>query len=144
MKILAKTGGAANSQKMTNFSKGKWSGSDQLWWVGKEIGAKLDLELPVAQNGNYDLELVLTKARDYGIVQIMLDGKRLGGPIDLFNTPDVITTGVLSFEKNQLKKGNHKLSLEIVGSNPKAVKSYMVGLDYVQLKQSQTGNNIIY
>ena len=139
MKILAKTGGAANSQKMTNFSKGKWSGSDQLWWVGKEIGAKLDLELPVAQNGNYDLELVLTKARDYGIVQIMLDGKRLGGPIDLFNTPDVITTGVLSFEKNQLKKGNHKLSLEIVGSNPKAVKSYMVGLDYVQLKQSQTG-----
>ncbi|MCH7688129.1 MAG: c-type cytochrome, partial [Planctomycetes bacterium] len=138
MKILAKTAGSAASQKMNNFSKGTWSGSDQLWWTGAKPGARLDLELPVLQNGNYDLEIVLTKARDYGIVQVLLDGKRLGGPIDLFNAPDVITTGVLSFKKNQLKKGTHKLSLEIVGSNPKAVKSYMVGLDYVHLKQTQT------
>jgi putative membrane-bound dehydrogenase-like protein len=140
MKILAKTVGTARSQKMNSFSKGNWSGSDQLWWTGAKTGARLDLELPVVQNGNYDLEIVLTKARDYGIVQLLLDEKRLGGPIDLFNAPDVITTGVLSFEKNQLKKGPHTLSLQIVGSNPKAVKSYMVGLDYVYLKQTQNEN----
>ncbi len=32
-----------------------------------------------------------------------------------------------------LKAGGHKLTIEIVGTNPKAVKGYMCGLDYVYL-----------
>ena len=53
--------------------------------------------------------------------------------IDLFNSPDVITTGVLTFENQELSAGNHKLSVEIVGANPKAVPAFMFGLDYVRL-----------
>jgi len=140
MKILAKTAGTARSQKMSAFPKDRWSGADHLWWTGARTGAKLDLELPVGKNGEYELEIVLTKARDYGIVQVLLDGKQLGGPIDLYNSPDVITTGVLSFEKRELKKGTHTLSLQIVGANPKAIKSYMIGLDYVRLKKMPSEN----
>ena len=89
--------------------------------------------LPVKTAGDYLLELVATRARDYGIVQLRVDDVPLGAPIDLFNSPDVITTGVLSFSLDGLAAGQHTLVIEIVGSNPKAAKAYMFGLDYVRL-----------
>ena len=36
-----------------------------------------DLELPVAADGVYSLEFALTKARDYGIVQVQIDDESL-------------------------------------------------------------------
>ena len=133
MKIVGKTAGEARNQPMGGFLKDRWSGADHLWWTGAKPGASLDLALPVMKSGIYDVEIVLTRARDYGIVQLLLDGKKLGEPIDLYNSPDVITTGVLAFGRRDLSAGNHKLTLEIVGANAKAVKAYMVGLDYVRL-----------
>lgn len=133
MKILNKTGGSARSQPMGGFPKDRWSGVDHLWWTGGKPGDKLDLELPVEKAGRYEIELVLTQARDYGVVQLSLDDEKLGEPLDLYNSPDVITTGVLSFDGRELSAGDHKLSVEIIGTNPKAVKAYMFGLDYVRL-----------
>lgn len=133
MKILNKTGGSARSQPMGGFPKDRWSGVDHLWWTGGKPGDKLDLELPIERAGRYEIELVLTQARDYGVVQLSLDDEKLGEPLDLYNSPDVITTGVLSFDGRELSAGDHKLSVEIIGTNPKAVKAYMFGLDYVRL-----------
>ena len=59
---------------------------------GARPGAKLNLRLPVKSAGQQRLDLGLTKARDYAIVQFYLDGKRLGEPIDLYHAPDVIPT----------------------------------------------------
>jgi hypothetical protein len=53
--------------------------------------------------------------------------------LDLYNTPEVITTGVLTYRGVQLAEGAHRLSVEIVGANPAAVKNHMVGVDYVRL-----------
>lgn len=139
MKIVGKTGGNAASQGMGGFSKDRWSGTDHLWWTGGKPGSRLELELPVAADGSYSIELVLGMARDYGIVRVLLDGEAIGEPIDCFNDPDVITTGVLSFGPRQISKGNHKLGFEIVGANPKAVKAYMVGVDYVRLTSEGGG-----
>jgi putative membrane-bound dehydrogenase-like protein len=133
LKILKVSAGNAAPQAMGGFSKDKWSGNSQLWWTGGKRGARLDLELPVAADGVYSLELVLTKARDYGIVQVHIDDEMLGQPIDGYNFPDVITTGVLNFEPRKLTKGNHKLTFEIVGKHPDAVPGFMVGIDYVRL-----------
>jgi hypothetical protein len=133
LKVLKATGGAAASQKMTAFTKDAWSGADHLWWTGAKPGDKLEVELPVETAGKYTVELVLTRARDYGIVQLSLNGRALGGPIDLFNNPEVITTGVLDFDGIELTKGPHKLGVEILGAHPEAVKAFMFGLDYVRL-----------
>jgi len=133
LKILKVSAGNAVSQKMGGFNKDKWSGDDQLWWTGGRRGARLDLELPVAADGEFVLEVVLTKARDYGIVQVRIDDETLGSPIDGFNNPDVITTGVMNFEPRKLTKGNHKLTFEITGKHPDAVPGFMVGVDYVRL-----------
>ncbi|QDU43993.1 FG-GAP repeat protein [Symmachiella dynata] len=134
LKIIGKTAGNARSQPMGGFHADRWSGNDHFWWTGAGPGEKLELEIPVETAGAAELEIVLTRARDYGIVQLLWDGQKLGAPIDLYNAPDVVTTGVLSFPVSGLTPGNHKLTIEILGAHPKAAKAYMVGLDFVRLK----------
>ncbi len=134
LKIIGKTAGNVTSQSMRGFHRDRWSGDDHLWWTGAGPGAKLDLELPVKNSGATELEIVLTRARDYGIVQLWLDDQKLGGPIDLFNARDVINTGVLTFPVTALSKGPHKLTIEILGAHPEAAKAFMVGLDYVRMQ----------
>ena len=73
-----------------------------------------------------------TKAPDYGIVQLYLDGEKLGGPLDLYHTA-VVPSGPLVMGACTLAAGEHKLRIEILGANEKALKAYMFGLDYVKL-----------
>ena len=133
LKVVGATNGTNRNQPMNKFSADRWSAGSQLFWTGAKPGDRLDLQVPVEADGVYTLEVVLTRARDYGIVQLSWDDERLGGPIDLFNAPDVVTTGVLGFPARKTSSGSHTLTIEIVGANPQAVKSYMVGLDYLRL-----------
>jgi hypothetical protein len=131
MKILSKTGGAPQEQDMAGFGEA-WSGESHLWWIETKPGDKLELALPVEKAGRYKLSAQLTKAIDYGIVQLSLDGEKLGQPVDLFNN-GVVATGELDLGTRELTAGEHKLGVEITGANEKAVKGYMFGLDYVKL-----------
>ncbi len=133
LKIVDKSG-SVTSQDMREFAKDRWSGNDHLWWRGGKPGDRLKLEIEVSESAEYELQLALTRARDYGIVQLYWDEEKLGDPIDLFNEPDVLTTGLLSFGTRKIEQGTHYLTIEITGANPKAVKSYMFGLDFVWLK----------
>jgi len=128
------TGGDANDQDMSGFGAGKWSGDSQLWWTGAKPGDKLDLALPVKDAGKYKLSIRLTKARDYGIVQLSVDGKAAGTPIDLYN-PEVVPTEVIDLGTFDFDAGKHKLTFEIKGANEKADKAYMVGVDYVRIEK---------
>jgi hypothetical protein len=134
LKVLKKTGGNLTTQDMTGFGEA-WSNEAQLWWTGAKPGDVVELALPVAEAGGYKVKMQLTKAIDYGIVRISLDGIDVAGrSFDLFNR-GVIATGELDMGTFELAKGEHTLRLEIVGANPNAVKSYMVGLDYVKLEK---------
>ena len=131
LKILAKTGGNTQEQDMTGFP-GQWSNDAHLWWIGTKPGDKLDLALPVKETGKYQLGAQLTKAPDYAIVQLYLDGQKLGSPIDLYDK-SVIPSGLLALGACDLTAGDHKLTVEILGANDKATKNYMFALDYVKL-----------
>jgi hypothetical protein len=131
LKILAHSGGNPQVQDMTPWGE-SWSNDAQLWWTDAKPGDKLELGLPVAKAGKYQVLAQLTKAVDYGIVQFWLDGERLGQPIDLFHD-GVVPTGELGLGARALSAGDHKLTVEITGANPLAVKSFMFGLDYVKL-----------
>ncbi len=133
LKILTKTGGNPSPQDLSLFGDG-WSAESHLWWIETKPGNTLDLAIPVEKAGTYRLKMQLTKAVDYGIVQLSLDGKPLGKPIDLYNN-GVIPTGVLDMGTHELTKGQHVLRVEIIGANPKAIKSYMFGLDYIKLEE---------
>ena len=118
---------------MSKFRADNWSNQSQLWWTGAKPGDTLALELPQF-TGTIDLEVALTCARDYGIVQLSLDDKPLGPPIDLYH-PDVITTGVLSFPRIAVEGNRHTLNVQIAGANRKAAKAYMFALDYLRIKK---------
>ena len=133
LKILSQTGGHPQEQDMTAWGE-TWSNEAQLWWTGAKPGDKLELALPVAKAGKYQLLAQLTKAVDYGIVQLSLDGEKLGQPVDLFHD-GVVASGELDFGTHALSVGEHKLAVEITGANSKAVKSFMFGLDYVKLTE---------
>ena len=128
-KVLNEPRGNVQTQGMTQYDD-TWKNNDQLWWTGAKPGDKLELMLPVKTSGNYRVSVVLTKARDYGVVQLSLDGKKAGQPIDLYN-PQVILTDPIDVGTHQLSEGEHTLAVEIIGANEKAIQSYMFGLDYV-------------
>ncbi|MEW6741331.1 MAG: glycoside hydrolase family 172 protein [Planctomycetota bacterium] len=133
MTIIAKSAGDARPQEMAGFGP-DWSHESHLWWTDAGEGATLDLELPVAEPGRYEVRAQFTKAIDYGIVQMSIDGTALGEPLDLYND-GVVATGELSIGTTELKGPKALLRLTIAGANPNAVKRYMVGLDYVLLKR---------
>jgi putative heme-binding domain-containing protein len=134
MKVLEKTRGSAQPQDMRGFTKDRWSASSQLWWTGAQPKDTLTLEFEASQDGRYDLQIVLTKARDYAVIQLLIDDVPLGDPIDGYNTPEVITTGLLTLPGRELTKGSHRFQVQILGKHPEAAPGYMVGIDFLRIK----------
>jgi hypothetical protein len=137
MRVLKASAGKAGVQKMGGFKKDRWSGDAQLFWSGGKKGETLTLELEVGTTGKYDVSAVMTMAVDYATVEFAIDDKKLGEPLDLYNSPDVITTGVLRPGRVELKEGSHHLTIRITGANPAAVQKFMVGLDYLLLEPTK-------
>jgi hypothetical protein len=131
--VLRATAGKTTRQKMVAFKTGQWSGGEQLFWTGGKPGERLELEISVPTEGEYELSAAMTMARDYGVVQVKLDDEPLGKPLDLYNYPDVIASGEISLGSKKLAAGKHTLILELAGANASAVQAFMVGLDYLRL-----------
>jgi hypothetical protein len=132
LKVLKPVAGQPQIQDMSGWL-GRWSGDAQLWWTNAKPGDQLNLALPVKQAGRYVVKAQFTKAVDYGVMQILLNGRPLGKPLDFFN-PNVIPSGELTLGTAALKAGENRLAIRVVGANPKAVKAYMCGLDYLKLE----------
>ena len=127
--MLGDPAGDPQTQKMTSFG-GKWSNGDQLWWTGgAKPGDKLEVALPVKAEGKHRVSVILTKARDYAVVRLSLDGKPPASR-STYN-PTVIRTEPIPLGTIELSGAEHVLGAEIVGKNEKAVPSYMFGLDEV-------------
>lgn len=133
LKVIEKSGGSVRDQDMAEFRDDRWSGNKHLWWTGGKPKDRLSVEIPAVKQGTYDLEVVLTKARDYAVVELQLNGKTVDPAIDCFDAKNVITTGVLTYPGLQLPEGSSQLTLVIRGANAKAVKGYMVAVDFVKL-----------
>lgn len=132
--VVSASAGRTMEQALNHY-EGRWSMSVHLWWRDAKPGDKLTLNLPVAEAGNYEILGQFTKARDYGIVQLFLDGKPLGEPMDFYH-PAVVPTGEISLGRQELAAGSHELTAEITGANPEALQRYMFGLDYLLLRRN--------
>ncbi len=136
MKIVKITDGQARLQKMQAFKKDRWSENNHLWWTGGKPGSRLILQFPVDNSGEYEILAVFTKAHDYGKIKVKVDDQPQAFEFDLFNKPDVVTTGVVSLGTMKLKAGNHLLHIEITGKHPQATPAYMFGIDYLYLSRT--------
>ncbi len=128
------TGGNAREQVMTNFGP-SWSGNKHLWWTGAKPGDTLTLVLPEVPPGTHDLTLYPTAAKDYGQVKVLINGQIR--ETDLYN-PEVVPADPLQFEKVNVSPGEPlKIAIQILGANPEAKPSYMVGIDRVEISPAK-------
>ncbi|MQA26956.1 MAG: hypothetical protein GEU94_16175 [Micromonosporaceae bacterium] len=95
--------------------------------------ATATLEFTVPNSGEYDLSMVLTKARDYGIVQLAMDGADVGEAVDGYHDPGVIKTDPIDMGTVKLDAGKHRLTLTLTGKND-ASTGYLAGVDVLYLR----------
>lgn len=129
---VIKNTGNVSVQNMSNWASHKWSNDAQLWWTGAKPGDQLDMKFDVKNARKYKLAVNLTKANDYGKVEIYLNGQKIGGELDLYDQ-NVVNSGQINLADLELKAGTQNISFKITGANPKAKKSYMVGIDCIKL-----------
>ncbi len=128
LKKLQMTGGILEIQDLPEH---RWSNDSQVWWRDAKVGDRLELEFEVSTSGNYEVVANLTKANDYGIVAVSVND----GPARRFDRyHEVVAHDPLVLGTFQLSAGANRLQVEIVGSNDKAIRRHMFGLDYLQLK----------
>lgn len=126
----AATKGSLRVQQMGTF-KGEWSGGAQLWWVEAEPGARLSIPLEAPEAGTYELIGFFTRAQDYGIIRLLLNGRPVGDLMDGFS-PKVEPSGPISFGRVELKKGINELEIELLGKDARSAgysNGYLVGID---------------
>lgn len=128
MKVIEKTATVETQQVGDEFS-----GEAHLWWRDGKPGDKLVLGFESPAAGMKHVILRLTKAQDYGIVRFAVNDTKAGKLIDLYND-GVRPSDPIDLGEFELKAGENRLTVEIVGANPKALKRHMFGLDYLLLK----------
>lgn len=124
------TGGEVQVQEMDQF-EGTWGGDAQLWWVEARPGDRLTLPLEAPAAGTYDLVGFFTRAQDYGIVRLHVNGEPLELLVDGFS-PSVEPTGPLSFGPVPLRAGENELVIELIGKDVRSAgyaDGYLVGVD---------------
>jgi hypothetical protein len=108
-----------------------WSANAQLLFKATKVGDYLILTINVPAAGTYSLSAAMTKAHDYGIVSLAVNGAKLGQPFDGYNSYVTVNRAV-QFGSVQLSAGTHQLTFTLVGKNPSSI-SYVAGIDYLQL-----------
>ncbi|TDO46304.1 DUF2961 family protein [Kribbella sp. VKM Ac-2527] len=110
-----------------------WSGGSQLWIHGSKVGDKVVLEFAVPTSGTYKLSSVLTKAADYGIAEVSVDG---GNQVTFDGyVASGVTTQRVDLGAATLAAGKHQLAITVTGKNP-AATNYLVGVDLLDLELS--------
>ncbi len=133
--VLRKSGDfAIGPQDTAPLGRG-WSNDKHLFAQPRKVGDWVELALPVAAEGTYQVQVHVTKSNDYGIVQFRIDGQPLGKPVNNYRAKGVASVGPVALGKVALKQGTATLRIEVVGTSPKSVGGrYHWGLDCVVLK----------
>jgi len=135
MHTLGKPAIGAHDQEMLGFGKKTWSNNKQLYWQSKAVGDKVDLGFEAPAAGKYEIKARLTKAGDYGIHQLSVNGQKAGEPLDGY-ADHVLAADPVSIGTFELNKGQNTLTVETTGKNDKA-SGYIFGLDFIKLTPAQ-------
>ena len=131
LKVIETQDGSAETQDMKGIGL-DWSGDAQFWFHAQKPGSLATLELPVPAMGTYNLVVYYTTARDYGIVQTLIDGKEVGSPTDCYTT-EVKAKGRVVLGSLDLTAGAHRITFRVTGKNA-ASSNYLVGVDAIGLE----------
>ena len=127
--------GRSRIQDMANFGP-QWSGGSHLLWDGK-IGESMKTSFRIPKVGKHQITMVLTKAPDYGVFTIKLNGKLILKSIDLYASK-VEVSKLIDLGELNLAAGEQYLEFILSGANVKAHKfrktGHLMGIDYLVAK----------
>lgn len=131
--LTARGPGVIETQDMSGFA-GEWHGGKQVLWHQARMGDELTLVFDVQIDNARTLDIAFTKASDYGIVAVKLDGEviRGGERANLFSAD--VAPFELTLAGLKIARGRHTLSVVIVGNDPAAVPALMVGIDAIRIR----------
>ena len=110
-----------------------FSGLNTRFYRSVKPGDWVAFDFDVPEAGTYRVELVYTQYHAYGIVQAIVDGARLGAPVDLYGENLRAGAGVAKLGRLKLAAGRHVLRLDVTGRNP-ASSNHFIGLCELRLK----------
>jgi hypothetical protein len=125
----------AMKQDMRPWNESQWSHDRQLLCHARDGGfVELAVDFPRAAGANH-LHIYFTRAPDFGIVEVSLDGKKVGSRFDAFGER-VVPSGKIDFGVVQLTSGPHRVRFTATGRNP-ASTDYRIGIDCLELKPAK-------
>lgn len=112
-----------------------WADRDHLIWGGSgKPGSTMKLGFSVEEEGRYTVQVTLTQAENFSIVQFYVDGEKAGEPIDCYR-PEYGLSDPITLGEFELAAGEHVLTVEIVGAHEKAPQGRTVfAIDQILLK----------
>jgi len=129
LELLASQGGRCSMQEMDSFGAGNWSEGRQLFCHSEgQLWARVRLP---SSSGRQRLDLYLTRAPDFGILEVLLDRRPIGAAYDAW-APAVLASGAIHFGEHELAAGDHELSFVVRTKNP-ASEAFHIGIDAVAL-----------
>jgi WD40 repeat protein len=107
-----------------------WSNDKQLTCSAqKEDFVELRVDAP--ETGRYRLVICLTRSWNFGLVEVALDGRKIGGLFDGLHGA-APPTEKIDYGTFELREGPHRLRFTAVDKNPRSA-GYGMGIDYLQL-----------
>ncbi|MBP8131910.1 MAG: DUF2961 domain-containing protein [Candidatus Hydrogenedentes bacterium] len=130
LKILEATPPEAKRQDMRAFGA-QWSRDAHVWFTPPSSEASVTFEARVERAGARTVCAYFTKAPDYGVYQLLVDGAPLGEPFDGYHE-SVARSDRVCFGAQEFSEGPHQFAFKCVGKNEQS-SSYMLGLDVLEL-----------
>ena len=113
-----------------------WSNSAQVFFRATAQSQYVTLFFAIDYVSAYRVDVRATRAPDYGIYTVELDGRTLVGAYDAYISGTVGTTvatdTVPLAARTQLGAGQHVLTFRVTGRNS-AAAGYFLGIDYIDL-----------
>jgi hypothetical protein len=133
LKVTAHTPGLdVGPQALGQYGTG-WSNGAHLWAQAKQVGDFVELEIPAPAGGRARLVLHATRAPDYGILKLMVNGKDTGVGFDGY-AATVAPSGPIDLGVHEPADGKFILRAEVSGTNAASTGArYFLGLDAVQI-----------
>lgn len=115
------------------------SGGSHLFFTPPDRNAWIEIPFEVPEDGRYALKVDVTRSWDYGIYQISLDGKPIGGPRNFHSSSIAVREERLGTPS--LTKGAHVLRFECTGSVPESKvretgqQGHYLGIDRIRFRK---------
>ena len=108
----------------------RWLHDDQLFCEDARPGQSIDLTFETTETLSGPAVLMVTKAPDYGIIRVKLDGRTVVGEFNCY-APKVVPAPI-PLGRKTLAAGKHVLEITVTGKDTRAAGTRW-GLDYLRI-----------